>query len=183
MASESQVQALSKQLFGVADANLYAILDGASIEGLLERFERDNPEQICLYRGELARDLAEAAPYLVRLEPESDFTTWVLTRGWGEHWGVFAMTEADMRALRQHFRRFLMVHDHTGKPLYFRYYDPRVLRTFLPTCNDEELQTIFGPVSRYLMEGEDSNVLLRFTLGSDGLSRDELRLVREPERV
>ena len=178
MASESQVQALSKQLFGVADANLYAILDGASIEGLLERFERDNPEQICLYRGELARDLAEAAPYLVRLEPESDFTTWVLTRGWGEHWGVFAMTEADMRALRQHFRRFLMVHDHTGKPLYFRYYDPRVLRVYLPTCNAQELQIIFGPVSRYVSEAEEPAALLEFGFRGSKLTARRSQLVR-----
>jgi hypothetical protein len=179
MASEAQVQALSRLLFAVPDMHVYAVLDGASVEGLLERFQRDRPEQICLYRGELERDLAEAAPYLVRLEPESDFAAWVVERGWGEHWGIFAVTDADMRALRQHFRRFLMVHDHSGKPLYFRYYDPRVLRTFLPTCNDKELKTIFGPVKRYLVESEDPNVLLRFSAGPDGLARDEVRLVRD----
>jgi hypothetical protein len=182
MATEAQVQALARQLFGTADAHVYAVLDGASVEGLLERFERDRPEQICLYRGELERDLAQAAPYLVRLEPDSDFATWVLERGWGEHWGIFAVTEADMRTLRQHFRRFLMVHDPSGKPMYFRYYDPRVLRTFLPTCNDQELKTIFGPVVRYLAESEDPNVLLRFAASPEGLSKDEVRLVRDARR-
>jgi len=46
--------------------------------------------------------------------------------------------------MRQHFRRFITVHDESGKPLLFRYYDPRVLRTFLPTCNAKELAEIFG---------------------------------------
>jgi len=55
-----------------------------------------------------------------------------------------------------------MVHDEAGKPLYFRFYDPRVLRTYLPTCNASELAQIFGPVECYVQEGEDPGVLLRF---------------------
>ena len=45
---------------------------------------------------------------------------------------------------------------------YFRYYDPRVLRVYLPTCNARELQTVFGPVLRYLVEDEKPTGLWTF---------------------
>ena len=45
---------------------------------------------MCLYRGELQPDMAEVAPYLVKLDRDAPFTDWVLDRGWGNHWGVFA---------------------------------------------------------------------------------------------
>ncbi len=55
-----------------------------------------------------------------------------------------------------------MVYDEEGKPLYFRYYDPRVLRAYLPTCNESELQTVFGPVNHYYAEGKEQNQLIEF---------------------
>jgi hypothetical protein len=129
------------------------------------------PEFACLYRGELAPDLAEVAPYLVRLEPETEFADWLVSEGWGKHWGVFALAHATLREMRQHFRSFLTVYDPEGKPLLFRYYDPRVLRVYLPTCDARELETVFGPVGAYLLEGEDPNELLRFELSSGALQR------------
>ena len=55
--------------------------------------------------------------------------------------------DATLEELRRHFRKFLKVEDPKGKSLIFRYYDPRVLRVYLPTCNAMELQTVFGPVN------------------------------------
>jgi hypothetical protein len=73
--------------------------------------------------------------------------------------------------MRRHFRSFLTVYDPDGKPLLFRYYDPRVLRVYLPTCDARELETVFGPVVAYLLEGEDPGDLLRFELSSGALQR------------
>jgi Domain of unknown function (DUF4123) len=140
---------------------MYAILDGASVDGLLDRLWEYEPEYECLYRGELEPDLAEVAPYLVRLAPKSAFTDWVVTRGWGNHWGIFCASRADLPAMRRHFRKFLTVHDADGKPLLFRYYDPRVLRVYLPTCTRTEVTEIFGPVMHYIVEGETAAELLR----------------------
>ena len=49
------------------------------------------------------------------------------------------------------------------KEVYFRFYDPRVLRTFLPTCTPEETTEFFGPVRSYLVEAEEPETLLIFT--------------------
>lgn len=154
--------ALSQHLFSDAEAKVYAVLDGASVPELLKKLYGLKPEHVCLYRGELSPDLAECAPYLVRLVPESEFCNWVLAEGWGKHWGIFAASPAQLTAMRKHFRMFLRVKSPEGKTLYFRYYDPRVLRTYLPTCNPEETKIIFGPITSYLCEDEKPETLLSF---------------------
>jgi hypothetical protein len=146
----------------------YAVLDGAAVPDLLDRLVSDDPPNVCLYRGELEPDMAEVAPYLVQVEAESPFTEWLLQEGRGRNWGIYARTAVALEDLRRHFRRFLIVHDPEGEPMYFRYYDPRVLRIFLPTCNAEELRQMFGPVSRFVMEGEDPAQCLEFSLNEGG---------------
>ena len=153
---------------------VYAILDGASIPDLQMNLFNHKPSYICLYRGELEPDIAQVAPYLVFLDPEAKFTEWLFTKGWGNHWGIFVRSNYDMRVLRRHFRSFLTVYDENGKPLLFRYYDPRVLRVYLPTCNKTELDTVFGPVDSYLMEDEDSHNLVCFRV-VNGILKQEIR--------
>ena len=166
-AKAQMINALYEHLFGDVDLNTYAVLDGASIPDLLDHLETDNPDHVCLYRGELSDELAEAAPYLVQLKPDAPFTDWLLSEGWGNHWGIFALSRADIREMRKHFRTFLMVKSPEEKQIYFRYYDPRVLRTFLPTCDGEQSKHLFGPVYQYVYESEDQgrvNVICNPTL-------------------
>lgn len=174
-------QPLYERLFADEAAHVYAVLDGASVEELLPKLYDLEPEFECLYRGELEPDMAEVAPYLVRLEPETEFADWVLEEGWGRHWGVFAVTDAGLRELHKHFRSFLTVYDPDGKPLLFRYYDPRVLRVYLPTCDAGELRTVFGPVSCYLLEDQEPNTLLRFQLNGDALRREAVKLAEDAD--
>ena len=176
MVTENIIQAVHQQLFADTEGQVFTVLDGASIADLRLSLYRHRPEHECLYRGELAPDIAEVAPYLVRLEPNAAFTQWVLTQGWGQHWGIFAFASADLHTLRQHFRRFLTVYDPDGKPLLFRYYDPRVLRAYLPTCNGDELATVFGPVTCYLLEEEQPNTILRFRMLSGVLQQEKRQI-------
>jgi hypothetical protein len=75
-------------------------------------------------------------------------------------------------------RHFLIVHTSDGKAYYFRYYDPRVLRPYLPTCTAGELTEFFGPIQTWIAEGEDPGALLRFNLADGKLvpHKDELKL-------
>jgi hypothetical protein len=173
------VEALSPFLFREEGASVYAVLDGGSIPDLLDKlYGEQRPEFECLYTGEIKPDLAEVAPYLVRLEPKSEFTRWVMAEGWGKHWGVFVVAPVDFRAMRHHLRHFLIVHGADGKAFYFRFYDPRVLRTYLPSCNTGELAEFFGPVKTWAMEGENPATLLRFLITDGKLApqKDELKL-------
>ena len=156
------------------DTGLYAVLDGARQASIYPAIQKSGFQFECLYRGELDPDLAEAAPYLVRLEPDMPFTHWLVAKGWGDSWGIFLAANASLRDMRQHLRKFLMVYDPDAKPLYFRYYDPRVLRVYLPTCNAEELRIFFGPVQSYMLEDDDPATLLRFTTASGSLQQQKL---------
>jgi len=170
------VEALSRHLFAEQGLLVFAVLDGASISDLLDKFDELHPEHQCLRRGELKPDLAEVAPYLVRLEEGTPFTTWVLEQGWGKHWGIFALAPVELRDMRRHFRTLTMVYNPDGKLLLFRFYDPRVLRVFLPTCNEQELKAVFGPVAGYWLEDEDPGTLLRFQVSAGKLVTQKKQL-------
>ncbi len=154
----------------------YAVLDGASVPDLPLKLYEMKPPNICLYRGELPPDVLYAAPYLVQLLPEAEFTNWLLTECWGRHWGIFAQSSITMLGMRKHFRSLLTVYDETGKPLLFRYYDPRVFLTFLPTCNAEELETFFGKVNYYFAESDNAAKLNRYQFTNNELKQTSLDL-------
>lgn len=173
------VQAVRQQLFTIPETTVYAILDGASVPELPQNLTRFGVAAECLFRGELEPDMAQVAPYLAVAPPNHPFTDWLLQEGWGRHWGVFAISRANLRTLRMHLRTFLKVYGPDLKLLYFRYYDPRVLRVYLPTCNAQELQTVFGPVLRYLLEDEDPATLLKFWIDHGACQSEKVALVNK----
>ena len=168
-------QHLEKYLFR-SDAHTYAVLDGASVPDLPVRLYEMNAPNVCLYRGELPADLVYVAPYLVHLYPGTPFTDWLLAECWGRHWGIFAQSPLSLTGMRKHFRLLLTVDDENGKPLLFRYYDPRVLLPFLMTCSADELATIFGDVRYYFTELPDLNQLSRIHFAENKLMEVKLTL-------
>lgn len=179
MAAQISPQVLAQHLFAVPETAVYAILDGASAPKLLEALDRWEVESVCLFRGELEPDMALMAPYLAMVRPDTPFVEWLLQEGWGRHWGIFAITRAGFLDLRKHFRSFIKVYGPDGKPLLFRYYDPRVLRAYLPTCNEQEARTVFGPVLRYVLEDEDPTILLKFWPEGKQCKRERVALVQQ----
>lgn len=167
-------------LFSEPDAHVYAVLDGSAIKHLPRLLQAAALEHCCLYRGELPDDLMRMAPWLVRLERDHPLTGHLLGTGWGKNWGVFASSFSDFREMRKHFRSFLTVHGPDGKPLYFRFYDPRVLRNYLPTCTAQEVDLLLGPGISYFCEAETEMTLLRFRRGPAGVKADVLTV--SPDR-
>jgi hypothetical protein len=160
-----------------AGMHTFAILDGASVPDLLDHlYGHPRPEFICLYRGELEPDMAEVAPYLVRLEPEVPLTMWLLQQGWGRRWGIFARACADLKAMRRHLRGFLMVQGPLDHQLYFRYYDPRVLPLFLPTCDTSQLKRLFGPIACFVGETNDASKAVLHRFDGERLTRELIEL-------
>lgn len=167
---------LAPFIFGKGDTPVFAVLDGASAPGLVKSLYEHEPEYCCLYRGELEPDIATVAPYLVRFEAESKFTELVLGEGWGAHWGIFVVSAASLRTLRDHFRAFHTVELPDQRTVLFRYYDPRVLRNFLPVCNARELATFFGPVQKFVVEGETPEAGIKFALVGSALKPEPFQL-------
>jgi len=173
---ETAPAALESIVFGKQDSTVFALLDGASSPKLVKLLYDNKPEFCCLYPGELKADIAAVAPYLVRLEAGKEFTGIVLKEGWGAHWGVFVSSAADLRALRDHFREFHKVELPDQRTVIFRYYDPRVLRIFLPVSNQPELATFFGPVQTFIVEGESAETGIKFGLAGHALKAQPFQL-------
>lgn len=159
----TRTHALREHLFRDESAGAFAVLDGASVKGLVRGLETNGASSACLFAGKLHPSVARVAPYLVELREGGAATDWILDRCWGRHWGIFLECGETLDALRKHLRRFLQVKDPKGRAMLFRYYDPRVLRLYLPTCNRQEMDVVFGPVQSYAMESEDADSLLVFT--------------------
>jgi len=124
-----------------------------------------------LFEGRSKAELTLFAPYLVRLLPESKLLEKLVNKGWGKNWGIYLTCDLPFADVRRHFRHFLMVKLPDGKQVYFRFYDPRVLRIYLPTCLPEEFNQFFGPVEYYLMEDEKPDALLRFRKKGQALGK------------
>jgi hypothetical protein len=165
---------VAERLFA-GDQPVYALLDAARAPEVYQAIQSSGLPVQCLYDGELPNELAEVAPYLVRLRPGRPFVQTLLEQGWGQSWGCFVTSPIDARELRKHLRRFLRVQTEEGKNLVFRYYDPRVLRVYLPTCTADELATFFGPIARFLVEDQDGAAALSFE--RDGAAVTFSRLV------
>ena len=170
------MQLLFQPIENQAPIGSYSILDAARADVIYPKLSGSDVRKICLFHGAKAVELATVAPYLVHLKRDDSFTDWLMNHGWGKSWGIFLQSSATLDELQRHFRKFLMVYDEEGKPLYFRFYDPRVLRVYLPTCNETELETIFGPVNRYCVEGDNGNAMIEYSCAGGKLSQRIVQL-------
>ncbi|MCE7070777.1 DUF4123 domain-containing protein [Dyadobacter sp. CY327] len=136
------------------------------MENSMDRARELNPFHTSLYPGKGAQDetLLSVAPFLFKYPYTADFEEFLLSDGWGHSWGLWVQSNTEFEELYQHFMRFLIVQTEEGQELYFRFYDPRVLRIFLPTCDQDQLAEFFGPVSQFIMEDEDPAFCVLFSL-------------------
>ena len=152
-----------KDLF-VAPANQwFAILDAARGPQVGVWLQHCGLQTQSLYEGESAQEHDEWAPHLVKLDLDAASFTELGQKGWGDSWGVFLQSDASFSELRRHFRKFLKVRLPDGELAYFRFYDPRVLRDFLPTFSAEELPAFCGPVQRFVMEAPEKGQALCYS--------------------
>jgi len=155
---------------------LFAILDAARDVRILALLVHYKEECQSLYEGTEGAKLAQVAPYLVRLTHDSKLLEALVKEGWGKSWGVYLTCAGELMEIRRHLRHFLQVKLPDGEQVYFRFYDPRVMRIFLPTCIPEEATQFFGSIKRFVMEGEEPDQLLEFTTMGRGAEKRVLSL-------
>jgi hypothetical protein len=150
---------------------LFAVLDAARDLAALNWTKESGEQYQSLYDGESATNLEMFAPYLVQFSKQTPLLRNLVAKAWGKSWGIYLTCAASFSDLRKHFRQFLMVQieGEGEKTFYFRFYDPRILRVYLPTCTPQEVRQFFGPIGTFLLEDEDTNRLLRFRTGARGL--------------
>ena len=112
------------------ESQLYAVLDGSRIDGLLDRLEQSGLPHLCLFKGQSAREMTEVAPRIVRLDPESTFVRNLFTRGpaawqlWDDAPGIFLRSRSDLETMQVHLRHFTRIRDEDDQWFYFRFWEP-----------------------------------------------------------
>jgi hypothetical protein len=135
------------------NAKLFAIVDGAQAVELAFMARLMGHAVYTLFSGDMAEAVAHAGPYLVAVvRPLPFLEKWVETIG--RNAGILLQTKAEIDVLYAHLREIFVVTDEEGQEYFFRYYDPRVIRTFLPTCTSGELDEFFSVVDRWIVEDD-----------------------------
>jgi hypothetical protein len=153
-------------------AQTFAIIDTAREDRLYELVA--TAEHVCLFAGDLDPVMRRASPYLAVLKSDGRLARAWDKEGLGESWGIRCTSTADLKYLSRHFRHFLQAKLPDGKVVLFRFYDPRVWRAYLPTCNPFELRQWFRNVDSFEAEASDGK-RLRYLLDGETLSTSVLK--------
>lgn len=136
--------------------HLYAVIDAARSERALQLTEESIDPYASLYDGEQARALDDVAPYVVHIQPDSGLLHRLINEGWGDAWGIYIDTPLDLPGLRRHLRKFLMVRlEGEPDPVLFRFYDPRVLTTFIDIASSGQSHELLAGITGITMESPD----------------------------
>ncbi len=150
-------------------APLYALLDAARESSGVDQAQQAMLKCESLFAGDMGQMLKDVAPHLIEFPHRSAFRAWWFEQ-WGKSVGVLLEAPVGLSEVRRHLRTLTVVRDAAKSRYFFRFYDPRVLRTFLPVATADELRQFFGPITAFYCEEEGGSELLAFTLAAGNLS-------------
>lgn len=155
------------------EGRLFAVLDAARSPSVFEQvMAADEAHRSCLFDEARALDCAAQAPYVVSVG-DGEWLSRLVADGWGHAWGIFVVSTAPLRRVRDQLALFMTVElDDHPKPLHFRFYDPRVARHFLPTATPRQAALWFDEIQAFLVEAEDGSPLLFEREGNAVRQRD-----------
>jgi hypothetical protein len=142
--------------------HLWLVVDTASSSDLYPWLMAQSFDMYSLYSGLDATLLAEVAPYLIKVGP-SPAVQQLIVQSWGEARLIFIESEASAEALRIQLKKNLIVKLANGKDGYFRFYDPRALRSFIGATNFDQLDHLFGSAIRRIHIEQDSGTSIMTT--------------------
>lgn len=145
----------------------FVVLDGAISPAVVDLLNQAGVFYQSLYEGEQGRNLVPFGPYLAEIQKGGKLMPFLVKVGWGKSWGVFLGTNLEFGEARKHLRHFLMADIEGGQKVIFRFYDPRVMRVFIPTCNAEQRKEFFGKIQHFLVESEAETIVNRFTVSTE----------------
>jgi Domain of unknown function (DUF4123) len=156
------------------NAASYILLDAARMAEEFDETDKFNSKNLCLLNARGEECLKSVSPYLFSIDKNSDFQKWIVNRGLGLSWGILVESKLSMEDLHRHFRKLLLMGAESKEGAYFRFFDPRVLRLYLPACDLEKLNGFFGPVQKFICEDEDSSFALLFSFNGKQLIKERM---------
>ncbi len=159
--TDPAIDAKDNALFGekLPPLNVYFLADGARLDHFPDLYANYRCES--LYKGELAETYDEAAPYLLEVIPSQTSElaglfhrrdTLPLPVSWDDQTGIFIHSRHGFATVYNHFRKLTYLPDESGEWIFFRPYDPKVLRRYLETIasHPDKLARFFGSDERII---------------------------------
>lgn len=185
-ATGADLHAFIRHRFGFGD-RLYGVVDASRDKELAYAAPRRYGQTIhWLFEQGSGSHMLDVAPYLVpfAFRPKYPYDGSGYLDLWaqrlGRSAGILLITPADPESLRDHLSELFRVTDETDHRFFFRFYDPRVLRVYLPTCTAAETAEFFGPIRRFLVESERSGSMCAYGPARSGVEVKEDALA-QPE--
>jgi len=122
---------------------LFGVIDMARDKNgrIAQALAKHGEGAVCLFAGRLDDSVRRRAPYLIPLPAGSAFAQFWHETGWQNDWGVLLSSDRTQEEVRRHLRQFLRAQLPDGRVVLFRFYDPRILPTYLRSCTAAELAT------------------------------------------
>lgn len=150
---------------GQVPHGLFAVYDGARRSpGLYRDLVESGLPHECLFGGQIVSPLREAAPWCVHLGFDENRGREFFCRNWGNASGIYvtALPSSQLGAVRAQLKRLLRVQLPSGDKALFRFYDPRVFRPFVPTCDATQWRTLGADHHNLWCESEGGAQLLQY---------------------
>ncbi len=144
---------------GRTRGELFGIFDCARrMPATYELVRRSELPAACLLGATASRPLHLVAPWCVHLSADSSRGAALVGASWGESCCLLVVTKAGaaLPAVGQALEQLLWVELPSGKRTMFRYFDPRVFRRFVPTCDRGQWNEIRRHFCAFSCESADA---------------------------
>jgi hypothetical protein len=128
----------------------FALVDGVRNRAAIEAVRASDPERArSVLVGRRNSDLDACAPHLLWLPMVRSLAKEIVLDAASESECVFLEAQAPFAEVARHLRRQLVVESEDGSSKLFRFFDPAILRTYLPTLSERESSRFFGPITSF----------------------------------
>lgn len=160
----ADLKALLHALKTAERPRLWVLIDAAGLELGREGIQEDSFEQLdCLFTGDLAIELRDVAPYLGLLALQREDAAATLHALSAQASAVMLLDppgkDLTFPEVHRHLRKFNVVYGPDGAPLFFRYYDGRVLPSVLESLEATQAEAFFGPFRSLVVAGDDGDAI------------------------
>ena len=128
--------------------NLYAIVDSAINKEFTKALHMQEEESYkILLKEPLAQKVEKAAPYLVKLNLEEEYTQKLMKKGFATNWLTYILSHKNINELTEELKEMIMPYsEQHQREILFRFYDPRNLDNYVMIREAEELIEMFEDV-------------------------------------
>jgi hypothetical protein len=155
--------------------HLFCLMDAVSNPHIVPHLVTALPvPSDCLFSGSAKQDLGDQTAWLADVTDDATALETLVDEGYAKGMLSFLLSPLELKPLIRHLKRFTKVRDPEGTEHFFRFYDPKVMRQYLPVFTASQRDMFFSQIICAIFEDtRDSTKLFRFA-ATDGALKSEI---------